>query len=90
LFSYLGKELVRELKKDSSTITRVRFTATSSAVIEVNQNGQRLLNNIVRAFALHLTDKANAAGIVLKLWVVETLFLGKSGIIHFWYGQKVR
>ncbi len=47
------------------------------------------MDDIVRTFALHLANEADAAGVMLKLGVIETLFFGKSGILHFWCGQKV-
>ena len=57
-------------------------------MVEVYQNGQRLLNDVVGTFALHLANEADATGIMLELGVVETLFFGKSGILHFWCMEK--
>lgn len=85
----LGKEAMGQLKEDAGAVPRVDFTATGSAVVQIHQDGEGLLDDIVRTFALHLANKADAAGVMLKLGVVETLFFGKSGILHFWCGQKV-
>jgi len=46
-----------------------------AAVIEVDQNGNRLLDNGVRALPFHLTHKADATGVVFELLVVESLLL---------------
>jgi hypothetical protein len=79
---------MRELEQDARAVAGIHFATTGAAVIQVHQNGQGLLNNIMGSFALHLTDEADAAGVMFELRVVETLFLGKSGIIHFWWWRK--
>jgi hypothetical protein len=84
----LGEEAVRQLEQDARAVTGIHFATTGAAVIEVHQDGQGLLNNIMGTFTLHLTDETDATGVMFELRVVETLFLGKSGIIHFWCGRK--
>jgi len=84
----LGEEPVGELEQDARAVTGVGLAAAGAAVIQVHQDGEGLLDDIVRTLALHLANEADAAGVVLKLGVVKTLFFGKSGILHFWCGQK--
>ena len=67
---------MRELNENPCAVAGVHFATASASVIEVNQDGQRLLNNIMGTFPLHLTDEADATGIVFKLRVVEALFFG--------------
>ena len=84
----LGEEPVGELEQDARAVTGVDLAAASTSVVEVHQDGEGLLDDIVRTLALHLANEADAAGVMLKLGVVKTLFFGKSGILHFWCGQK--
>ena len=84
----LGEEPVGELEQDARAVTGVGLTAAGASVVEVHQDGEGLLDDIVRTLALHLANEADAAGVMLKLGVVKTLFFGKSGILHFWCGQK--
>ena len=50
------EEIVWELNEDTSAVTSDRVTATTTAVIEVDTNFQRALNNIVGFAAFHVDD----------------------------------
>ena len=69
------QELVRYLDQYTGSVTRVCFTTASTAVVHIDEHGERLPDDFVRSIALHLAYKSDAAGIVLKLGIVEALFL---------------
>ena len=73
---------MRHLEQNARAVARVRLTSARAAMIEVHQNRQRLLDDFVRALALHLADKADAARVVLKLWIVESLFFRRAVVGH--------
>ena len=81
--SRFGEKAVGQLEQNTSTVPCVDLTTASAPVIQVNQHGERLLDDIVGSFTLHLTNETNTARIMLKLRIVKPLFLGKAGIIHF-------
>ena len=87
-WAVLGEEPVGELEQDARAVASVDLAAAGASVVEVHQDGEGLLDDIMRTLALHLANEADAAGVMLKLGVVKTLFFGKSGILHFWCGQK--
>ena len=84
----LREEPVGQLEQDARAVASVDLAAAGASVVEVHQDGEGLLDDIMRTLALHLANEADAAGVMLKLGVVKTLFFGKSGILHFWCGQK--
>jgi hypothetical protein len=52
-------------------------------MVEVDRGSSTLLHDVVRTFALHLTNEADATRVVLELWIIEALFRGESVISHF-------
>ena len=67
------EKLVRRLHEDARAVAGVGLAAARAAMVEVQQHLQRLLDNGVRLFALHVDDKADAAGVVLELRIVKPL-----------------
>ena len=67
------QKLVGGLDQDASAIAGVGLAAAGAAVIQVHQHLQRLLDDGVGLPALDVNHKANAAGLVLELRVVQTL-----------------
>ena len=51
-------------------------------MVEIFQNGEGLLNQLVRSPSFDIDDKPNTTGIVLKFGVIETLFGGKASAFH--------
>ena len=68
------QEGVRHLDHDPGAIAGVRLGAARSAMGQVGQDGQRLFENLVRLFPVDIDHHAHAAGIVLELRIVQTLF----------------
>ena len=87
---HLVEKRVGDLQENPRSVPGIHLASTGPAVIQVHQHGQGLLNNLVGSFTLHLANKSYAARIVLKLRVIQPLFLGKSGIIHFFIWMLVR
>ena len=61
----LGEELVRDLDEDAGAVAGDRVGADGTAVLEVLQDGERVLDELVRLLALEVGDEADAAGVVL-------------------------
>src|SRR5207248_1371504 len=78
-FCFLGDELqefVRRLHDDARAVAGVDLAAARAAVIEVEQNLDRLPDDVVGLPALRVDDEADAAGLVLELRIVQTLLRG--------------
>ena len=58
------EKLVRNLHQDAGAVAGIGLAAAGAAVIEVDENGERLLDDGVGFAALHVHDKADAARIV--------------------------
>ena len=65
---------MRHLDENARAVAGVRLATARAAMIEVHQNLQGVADQLVRLFALHVDDKAQAAGVVLELRVVKSLF----------------
>jgi hypothetical protein len=85
----LGEEGVRHLDQDAGAVAGVGLAAAGAAVVQVHQDGERLLDDVMRTLALHLADESDATGIVLELRIVKTLFRGESVMHHLVLVGKV-
>jgi len=72
---FLAIELVRNLDQDAGTVTLQRIGTDSTAVIEIFQDQQTLLDDAMTFLALEVGNKAHAASVVLVSGVVQTLLL---------------
>jgi hypothetical protein len=70
----LAQKLVRHLHKNARAVAGVRFAANGSAMVEIYEDRQRLLDDLVRLFPLHVNHKPDATRVVFKLRIVEALF----------------
>src|SRR5262245_15052180 len=86
LHALLGQEVMRNLDEDAGAIARDRIGADRAAVLDVAQDGDRVLDQLVGLAALEIGNKANAAGVVLALGIEEPLGLGderhSSGLLR--------
>ena len=73
----LAQERVRHLDEDAGAVARVGLAAARAAVLEIDQDAQRLAHDVVRAVSLHVDDEADAAGVVLGARIVQTLTRGR-------------
>ena len=60
----LAQERVGHLNQDAGAVTGVRLAAAGAAVLQVDEDLQRLRDDVVRALALDVDDEADAAGVV--------------------------
>jgi hypothetical protein len=72
---HLAQELVRRLDQDAGAVASVDFAAAGAAVAEVDEDLERLLHDGVRLPPFDVDDKADTAGIVLVLGVVQPLLI---------------
>jgi hypothetical protein len=61
------------LQEDTRTVTGVGFTATGTAMVQIPQDLQAILNRLVGSFALYIDNKPYTTGIVLKPGIVKPL-----------------
>ena len=73
-FAGILEKSVRHLHQNAGAVAGVFLAAASAAMIEILQDHERLLDDLVRLFALDIDDKADAAGIVFETRIVKPLF----------------
>ena len=69
---------MRNLKQDAGTVTGVLLESRAAAVLQVNQNGQRVVQDLVVALAVDIGKRADATCIVVEFGAIKALLL--SGI----------
>ncbi len=69
----LGEELVRDLHQDAGTVARARIGADRAAMLEIAEDGERVLDQLVRRPALDVGDEADAARILVEGGIVKAL-----------------
>ncbi len=73
----LAEERVRDLGEDAGAVTGVGLGADGTAVLEVAQRRERLLDDVVPGLAAHRRDEGDAARVVLVRAVVQP---GRRGL----------
>ena len=68
-------ELVGNLHQNTGAVTGVLLVTGGSTVLHVHQNLQALLDDLMRLDTLDIGYEANAAGIMLELWIVQAPFM---------------
>ncbi len=81
LAGLLGEECVRHLHQDAGAVTGARVGADRAAMLQVAQDGERVLDHGVRLAALDVGDEADPAGILVERRVVEALRGRPSGFL---------
>ena len=59
---FLGEEFVRRLHQDAGAVAGARIGADRAAMFEVDQDGQRVLDDLVRLAPLDVGNETDAAG----------------------------
>jgi choline dehydrogenase-like flavoprotein len=72
------KKLVRNLKQNSRTVAGGFVASGGTAMMQIQQNLFAMLKDGVFAPSGNVHYRSDAAGIVLKSWIVKTLGLGGS------------
>src|SRR4030095_14730177 len=71
----LDEELVRGLYQDAGALAGAWIGTDSAAMLEVAENGERVVHDLVRLAAFDIGDEADATGILVERLVVRTLRL---------------
>ncbi len=78
----LDEELVRDLHQDAGAVTGARIGADRAAMLEIAENGERVVDDLVRLAAFDIGDEADAAGILVERRIVKTLRLRQPDAPH--------
>ena len=62
----LGEELVRHLHQDAGAIAGARIGADRAAVLEIEQDRQRILDDLVRLAPFDIGNESDPAGILFQ------------------------
>src|SRR4029450_3735543 len=68
----LPEKPVGRLDQNAGTISCIRFAAARATVQQVDEDLQTFLDDGMRPASLDVDDEADAAGVVLVAWVVQT------------------
>ena len=78
LLSLFAEKVMRNLKQDAGAVAGVLLESRAAAVLQVDQNGQRIVQNLVMALAVDIGKRADATCIVVEFGAIKALLL--SGI----------
>ena len=78
LLSLFAKKMMRNLEQDAGAVAGVLLESRTAAVLQVDQNGQRVVQNLVMALAVDIGKRANATCILIEFGAIKALLL--SGI----------
>ena len=78
LLSLFAEKVMRNLEQDTGTVAGVLLESRTAAVLQVNQNGQRIVQNLVMALTIDIGKRADATCIVVEFGAIKALLL--SGI----------
>src|SRR4029450_12383512 len=76
----LGEELVRDLHQNAGAVAGARIGADRPAMFEVAEDGERVLDQLVRSPALDVGNKAHTAGILVERGIIKALRRRQSRI----------
>ena len=62
----LGEELVRRLHQYAGAVAGARIGADGAAMFEIDQDGQRVFDDLVRFAAFDIGNKSDPAGILFQ------------------------
>src|SRR5678815_516559 len=68
-----AQKRVRHLNEDAGAVTGVRLAPARAAVFQVDQDLQRLFDDVMGAMSLDVHDKTHAARVAFGGGVVQTL-----------------
>ena len=78
LLGLFSKKVMRNLEQDAGAVAGVLLESRTAAVLQVDQNGQRVVQNLVMALAVDIGKRADATCIVVEFGAIKALLL--SGI----------
>ena len=66
---------MRDLKQDAGAVAGILLESRTAAVLQVDQNGQRIVQNLVMALAVDIGKRADATCIVVEFGAIKALLL---------------
>ena len=78
LLSLFTEKVMRNLEQDASAVAGVLLESRAAAVLQVDQNGQCIVQNLVMALTVDIGKRADATCIVVEFGAIKALLL--SGI----------
>ena len=78
LLSLFTEKVMRNLEQDASAVAGVLLESRAAAVLQVDQNGQCIVQNLVMALTVDIGKRADTACIVVEFGAIKALLL--SGI----------
>ena len=78
LLGLFAEKMMRNLEQDSGAVAGVLLESGAAAVLQVDQNGQCVVQNLVMALAVDIGKRADATCIVVEFGAIKALLL--SGI----------
>ena len=78
LLSLFTEKVMRNLEQDASAVAGVLLESRAAAVLQVDQNGQRIVQNLVMALTVDIGKRADATCVVVEFGAIKALLL--SGI----------
>ena len=72
-----AQEVIGNLQQDARTVAGVRFGALGTAVLQVDQGRDGLVDDVAAAAAVHVRDHGNATRVMLERGVVQPLYSGR-------------
>ena len=76
--SLFAKKMMRNLEQDAGAVAGVLLESRTAAVLQVDQNGQCIVQNLVMALTVDIGERADATRIVVEFGAIKALLL--SGI----------
>lgn len=71
LLRLFAKEAMRYLDEDARAIARVGLEANTTAMLEIDENRKRVVDDLMRAHALEVCQRPDTARIMLELAAVQ-------------------
>ena len=78
LLGLFTEKVMRNLEQDAGAVAGVLLESRTAAVLQVDQNGQRVVQNLVMALTVDIGKRADATCIVVEFGAIKALLL--SGI----------
>src|SRR5262249_27741033 len=66
-----GEEFVRDLDQNAGAVARAGVGTNGAAMLKVEEDGERILNDLVGPPPFDIGDEADAAGILVECGIVE-------------------
>ncbi len=73
---FLAEEMMGDLEQDTGTVARVVLQALTAAMLQIHKDRQGIVDHLVRADALQMGQRANAARVMLELRTIQPALRG--------------